>query len=1099
MNSDDKKSILLVEDEVIIAMLETQQLEEKGYSVHHVTTGEDAVKVILDNALPVNLILMDIDLGSGIDGTQTAEKILKEKDIPIVFLSSHTEPEVVEKTENITSYGYVVKNSGLVVLDASIKMAMKLFNANIMQKMTEEKLKERNTYIEAILANMPIGFGVNSIDDGDVKYINNKFEEIYGWSKDVLSNVSIFFEKVFPDPGYRDLMKEKIISDMQSGDPKRMNWDDIKIVTSFNEERYVNAINISLPDQNLMISTVQDNTKRKLAEKALEESEKKLTSILNNMTDVVWSISWPDLTHNYLSPSVEKVYGRSEQEFLDNPILFKEVTHPDDRHLTEKAMKQLAEEGKAERECRIIKPDGCIVWINDRSKMIYDENHQPIRVEGLTRDITERVQMEDELRASEERWRLLVTSIPDFISILDTDDRFLFLNHYAEGFSEIDVIGTSVYAFMPDESINLFREKINDCKTTLKLQKFEHSAMGDHGILRQYDDYAIPIQEKNGSVLTMIVSRDITDRKQAEIELKESKLFHEKLLETVPVPIFYKDTQGRYIGFNKHFENFFGKSREELIGKSVFDISPEELAQIYHAKDKELFDEVGTQIYDSQVKTAKGEIKDVVFHKASLVNDEGEITALIGAILDITERKQAEEILRESESRLVQAQRIANMGDFVWEVETGNITWSEGMHSLLGYDKSEKIDYSKVNTEIHHPDDLERVTNWLKECLDSGKSYHSPNEYRLIRKNGKVLTVQTSVSIRYKDDKPVEMIGTCMDITKRKQAEDEINKFKTITEQSVHGNAIADLKGKLLYINKAFAEVHGYEPDELLGKNISVFHTKAQMSNVDQLNKELEMNGYYGHEEVWHVHRDGTEFPMLMSGVLVTDEQETPQFLAASAIDITERKKAEEEIQKQLSDKEILLREVHHRVKNNISNIASLLSLQAGSTNNLEVSAALNDAVSRVQSMRILYDKLLLSKDIHKISIKTYIEDLVDSLHDIFVDKDNIIIEKHISDFNIISKQATPIGIIINELLTNVFKYAFKDRDKGTVSVSIEKTENMVTIIIQDNGIGIDGRILENKSPGFGLTIVKMLVEQLKGTYSMVNDNGTKSVIKFEI
>ena len=127
MKTEDKVSLLLVEDEVIIAMSEKMELENYGYTVHYVTTGEKAVQTVLDNILPVDLILIDIDLGSGIDGTQAAEKILTIKDIPVVFLSSHTEPEIVEKTERLTSYGYVVKNSGIVVLDASIKMAIKLF------------------------------------------------------------------------------------------------------------------------------------------------------------------------------------------------------------------------------------------------------------------------------------------------------------------------------------------------------------------------------------------------------------------------------------------------------------------------------------------------------------------------------------------------------------------------------------------------------------------------------------------------------------------------------------------------------------------------------------------------------------------------------------------------------------------------------------------------------------------------------------------------------------------------------------------------------------------------------------------------------------
>ncbi|MCG8540919.1 MAG: response regulator, partial [Clostridia bacterium] len=114
-----------------------------GYIVHHVFTGEEALRAITDDSLQIDLILMDIDLGSGIDGTEAAEKILAHQDIPIVFLSSHTEPEVVEKTEKITSYGYVVKNTGTVVLDASIKMALKLFESKQERISAEKGLMER--------------------------------------------------------------------------------------------------------------------------------------------------------------------------------------------------------------------------------------------------------------------------------------------------------------------------------------------------------------------------------------------------------------------------------------------------------------------------------------------------------------------------------------------------------------------------------------------------------------------------------------------------------------------------------------------------------------------------------------------------------------------------------------------------------------------------------------------------------------------------------------------------------------------------------------------------------------------------------------------
>ena len=141
MKGENKKTILLVEDEEITAMMEKKQLEDKGYIIYHVDTGEKAVQTVIDDNIQVDLILMDIDLGEGMDGTKAAEEILKQKEVPVVFLSSHTEPDVVKKTEKITSYGYVVKNSGTFILDTSIKMAFKLFNAYKQTKLINGKLE----------------------------------------------------------------------------------------------------------------------------------------------------------------------------------------------------------------------------------------------------------------------------------------------------------------------------------------------------------------------------------------------------------------------------------------------------------------------------------------------------------------------------------------------------------------------------------------------------------------------------------------------------------------------------------------------------------------------------------------------------------------------------------------------------------------------------------------------------------------------------------------------------------------------------------------------------------------------------------------------
>ncbi len=175
-----KKTILLVEDEVIIGITEKVSLEKYGYNVIIAINGDRAIEIIKETP-EIDLILMDINLGSNLDGTQTAELILQKYDIPIVFLSSHSEPEIVEKTEKITSYGYIIKSSGITVIDASIKMAFKLFDAKLREKEKEKALRESEESLAITLQS--IGDAVIATDiEGKVTRMNPIAERLTGWS-----------------------------------------------------------------------------------------------------------------------------------------------------------------------------------------------------------------------------------------------------------------------------------------------------------------------------------------------------------------------------------------------------------------------------------------------------------------------------------------------------------------------------------------------------------------------------------------------------------------------------------------------------------------------------------------------------------------------------------------------------------------------------------------------------------------------------------------------------------------------------------------------------------------------------------------------------
>jgi PAS domain S-box-containing protein len=241
----NQKTILLVEDEALINVIEKQTLIKHGFNVIVASNGEKAISAVR-NTLGIDLILMDINLGKGIDGTEAAEIILKERDIPLLFLSSYTQPEVVERTEKITSYGYVVKDSGETVLLASIKMAFKLYDAHKHLKESEEALKEREktlqAFFDAVHESMVL---INT--EGTVLLSNAVGAQRLGKTAQEFIGTSLY--KHFP-PDVARYRKEHYDKVIATGEP--VYFQDIRSGRSFeqhcyplfNEERKVSGVTI---------------------------------------------------------------------------------------------------------------------------------------------------------------------------------------------------------------------------------------------------------------------------------------------------------------------------------------------------------------------------------------------------------------------------------------------------------------------------------------------------------------------------------------------------------------------------------------------------------------------------------------------------------------------------------------------------------------------------------------------------------------------------------------------------------------------------------------------------------------------------------------
>lgn len=211
-----------------------------------------------------------------------------------------------------------------------------------------------------------------------------------------------------------------------------------------------------------------------------------------------------------------------------------------------------------------------------------------------------------------------------------------------------------------------------------------------------------------------------------------------------------------------------------------------------------------------------------------------------------------------------------------------------------------------------------------------------------------------------------------------------------------------------------------------------------------------------------------------------------------------ERRRAEETANALLAEKEMILREVHHRLKNNMTTLTSLLHLQAGTLDDPGAAAALEEAESRVRSMMLLYEQLYRSTEFLEAPVRPYLSDVMDGIAEGLPGGRNIRTEKHLDDFVLDTRRLQTLGIIINELLTNCMKYAFSGRTEGMIDVVLTLSGARVVLRVQDDGIGIPGSIDFSHSTGLGLQLVQALSDQLEGSLRLERDGGTTVILEFD-
>jgi two-component sensor histidine kinase len=261
---------------------------------------------------------------------------------------------------------------------------------------------------------------------------------------------------------------------------------------------------------------------------------------------------------------------------------------------------------------------------------------------------------------------------------------------------------------------------------------------------------------------------------------------------------------------------------------------------------------------------------------------------------------------------------------------------------------------------------------------------------------------------------------------------------------------------------------------------------------------KLKKYGKVSNEEITYLRRDGTFANVIISMELIEISGEMN--ILGTAIDVTDKKHSQEELLKSLSEKNILLKELQHRVKNNLAVISSLLHLEMGNLDDENSRNIFQDSITRINSLSAIYEQLYSTDDISRIDLNVYLANLIDSLVKTYNINDDIVLVTSIKEGSYIDlKRSVLIGLIFNELITNSLKYAYPFDGKGTINAGFSIDSGTATIYVKDEGVGIPVNYSLDTAKSLGLKLVKMLSDQLEGTLKIDPQDGTCVSIKFKI
>ena len=862
-------------------------------------------------------------------------------------------------------------------------------------------------------------------------------------------------------------------------------------------DAYYEGSTITLENQRLLIFRIADVTDITKANKQLliDKQKQKLHIEQSPLGYLEWDSNFCIVEWN---PTAERIFGYTRQEAIGQHARL--IIRDDEKHLADKFWKTLISQktGSISEHYNINKA-GELLWMEWHNTPLYDETGELLGISSLFNDLTEKKKSQEELNYKttlletifEEAQDGIMLFKPGTFEVVNCNKRALEIFE-ASNMAELNIHMPNARRKKQDY---VERSKMNENIETGSLNETEIEINTYKGNTA-WITASVKIIELNNEKLELARIYDVSNLKKINTQLYLDKQKHNIHIEKSPVGYIEWNHRFEVLEWNPIAEKIFGYTKEEAIGQSAaFIIEDSQKKNVPLIWQDLLTHKNGYKgVYNNINRN--GDILTIEWYDTPLYDDAGNILGVSSLFIDITEKLKQEEDIKHKNIFL----------------ET---IYEEAFDAIMLFrpDSFEVLECNKRSFELFEAETIEElnkhmpVARRVRQTTDERKQMFQEiiqggvydNDIEFLTCKGHTIWVNMLVKLIVLNGQQVELIRMT-DVSELKKINFQLSvdkqKQRLQVEDSPLGYIEWNKNFEVIEWNPSAEKIFGFSKEEALGKHASFIipNDVKPLINVVWEDLKNRKGGFRSTNQNINKHNEQLTLewyntPLFRDG----------KFIGVSSLidDITDKLKVQNEIEKQLKEKEILLSEIHHRVKNNLAIISGLLFMHSEHITDETVKQILRESQSRIKSMAIIHEQLYKTENFGNVNLREYLKELIKKIANSFnFENKKIDIDVEVGNFSMPISQALMIGLIINELVINSYKYAFNDQPSGKIKVRFEKKAKYI-LRVSDTGVGYKENYNFEKSSTLGLNLVKILSKQLKGDVLFENKNGAYCTLIF--